>query len=198
VSLARLAPESARSFRRRWRKIRIWQARTRRHRGPRARGHRNARKAAADPQPNVAAAAMTTNVSPSGPVVESRRPPVGGRPELWAPELPAALPQVLATLQRLTRTGRATVRDPRMELLDRIREAGTPAMAEQLRGLLADRDPAVSARAAEIISQKTGTTVAPKTTFYVPDRLPTAQTLNALQGARARVTMKGLGTFTLN
>jgi cyclophilin family peptidyl-prolyl cis-trans isomerase len=154
---------------------------------------------AADKEPNVAVAAMTTGAdairglssSHAGLLLASAQKLKG------APELPDALPQVMATLHRLTRTGHATVRDARMELLERVREAGTPEVVEQLQSLIADRDPAVAARVAEIISQKTGTKVAPRTTRYVPEALPSAQTLNALRGATARITMRNLGTFTV-
>jgi cyclophilin family peptidyl-prolyl cis-trans isomerase len=115
-----------------------------------------------------------------------------------APELPAAIPQVMAALKRLTANGRATVRDPRMELLERIREKRDPSAVVELGSLLSDRDPAVAARAAEIINESgPSTPAAPKTTKYVPAPLPPAAEIAALRGARAVITMKGLGSFTI-
>jgi cyclophilin family peptidyl-prolyl cis-trans isomerase len=200
VSLARLAPESARPLLPALAADPIWQART--YAATAAKLLKDAptlSALAADKQPNVAAAAMTTGADAvralssdhAGLLLKAAQTLKG------APELPAAMPQVLAALQRLTKTGRATVRDPRMELLERIRDAGTPDNLNQLMGLLSDRDPAVAARAAEIISQKTGTAVAPKTTAYVPDPLPPAATIDALRGATARIVMKDLGEFTI-
>jgi len=154
---------------------------------------------ARDRQPNVVAAAMTSGAD----AVRALRfdhaglLEAAGRRLKDAPELPAAIPQVIDTLQRLTRTGRATVRDPRVQLLERIREAGDAAAAERLRNLLADRDPVIAGLAAEIISAKTGTTVAPATTAYIPEPLPSEEIVRALRGARATITMKDLGTFTI-
>jgi cyclophilin family peptidyl-prolyl cis-trans isomerase/HEAT repeat protein len=200
VALARLAPDQARPLLQAIAADPIWQARTYAATAAKLLNDTSTlTRLAADRQPNVAAAAMTTGADAvralssnhAGLLLAAAQKLKG------APELPGAMPQVLATLQRLTRTGRATVRDPRMELLERIRDSGTPAIVSQLTSLLADRDPAVAARAAEIISQKTGTTVAPKTTRYVVDPLPSAATINALRGAKARIAMKNLGTFTI-
>lgn len=201
VAIARLAPDAARPHVKALAADPVWQARTYAVTAARLlKDEATLAALAADKQPNVAAAAMTTGADAvralssdhAGLLVAAAQKLKG------APELPDAMPQVLATLQRLSRTGRATVRDPRVELLERIREAGTPAIVHQLRNLLADRDPKVAALAAEIISQKTMTTVAPKTTQYAGDPLPSEQTLRALRGAKAHITMKGLGRFTID
>ena len=200
VALARLAPEQARPLLPALAADPIWQARTYAATAAKLlKDTSTLAKLAADKQPNVAAAAMTTGADAVRALSSNHAGLLlmAAQKLKGAPELPDAMPQVLATLQRLTRTGHATVRDPRMELLERIRDSGTPAIVNQLTSLLADRDPAVAARAAEIISQKSGTTVAPKTTRYVVDPLPSAATINALRGARARIAMKNLGTFTI-
>lgn len=200
VALARLAPDQARPLLPALAADPIWQARTYAATAAKLlKDTSTLAKLAADKQPNVAAAAMTTGADAVRALSSNHAGLLlmAAQKLKGAPELPVAMPQVLATLQRLTRTGRATVRDPRMELLERIRDSGTPAIVNQLTSLLADRDPAVAARAAEIISQKTGTTVAPKTTRYVVDPLPSTATINALRGARARIAMKNLGTFTI-
>ena len=155
VALARLAPDSARPLLPALAADPIWQARTYAAAAAKLlKDTSTLATLAADKQPNVAAAAMTTGADAvralssdhAGLLLMAAQRLKG------APELPDAMPQVMATLQRLTRTGRATVRDPRMELLERVREAGTRETADQLNGLVADRDPAVAARAAEIIS----------------------------------------------
>jgi cyclophilin family peptidyl-prolyl cis-trans isomerase len=155
---------------------------------------------AADRQPNVAAAAMTTGSDAvralssdhAGLLLTAAQKLKG------APELADAMPQVVAALKRLSGTGRATVRDPKMELLERVRDAGTPETVNQLTSLLADRDPAVAARAAEIMNSKGGSSpVVPKTTRYVGAPLPSAAEIAALRGVTARIVMQGLGAFTI-
>ena len=200
VSLARLAPDNARAHLPALAAASVWQVRV--YAATAAKVLQDEPTLAAlarDRQPNVVAAAMTTGAdavralsSDHAGLLEA-----AGRRLKGAPELRAAVPQVLATLQRLTRTGRATMRDPRVQLLERIREAGDEAAAEQLRNLLGDRDPVVAALAAEIMSEKIGTAVTAATKEYVPEPLPSEDALRALRGARAQITMKDLGTFTI-
>ena len=200
VALARLAPDAARPHLPALAADPMWQARTYAATAARLlKDTATLSRLAADRQPNVASAAMTTGADAVRALSSNHAGLLlmAAQKLKGAPELPDAMPQVMATLQRLTRTGRATVRDPRMELLERVRDAGTPEIVNQLSNLLSDRDPAVAARAAEIISQKTGTTVAPKTTRYVVDPLPSAAAIDALRGATARITMKNLGAFTI-
>jgi cyclophilin family peptidyl-prolyl cis-trans isomerase len=200
VALARLAPDAARRHLPALAADPIWQART--YAANVARLLKDTAilaRLAADRQPNVAAAAITTGAEAVRALSSNHAGLLlmAAQKLKGAPELPDAIPQILSTLHRLTRTGHATVRDPRMELLERVREAGTPEAVSQLNGLLADRDPAVAARAAEIISQKTGIGVAPKTTRYLVDPLPSAAAIDALRGATARIMMKNLGAFTI-
>ncbi len=200
VSLARLAPDAARPYLPALAADPVWQARTYAATAAKLlKDEATLSALAKDPEPNVAAAAMTTGADAVRALSSNHAGllEAAGRRLKGTPELSAAVPQVLAALQRLTRTGRATVRDPRVQLLERLREAGDPATIEQLRSLLSDRDPAVAALAADVISTRTGTTVAPVTTEYVVDPLPSEEMLRALQGATALVTMKGLGTFTM-
>lgn len=200
VSLARLAPESARAHLPLLAADPVWQART--YAATAAKLLKDAPALATlakDPQPNVMAAAMTTGADAARALASDHAGLLEAAARLLkgTPELQAAVPQMLAALQRLTRTGRATVRDPRVQLLERLRESGAPAIVEPLRGLLADRDPLVAALAAEIVSQKTGIVVAATTKVYVGEPLPSEQTLRELRGATARVTMAGLGAFTI-
>jgi len=201
VALARLAPDSARPLLPALAADPVWQARTYAATAAKLlKDEATLAKLAADAQPNVAIAAMTTGADAvralssnhAGLLLAAAQKLKG------SPDLAAAMPQVMAALDRLTRTGRATVRDPRMELLERIREAGTSANIHTLQRLLTDRDPSVAARAADIISQKTMAPVTAKTTQYMPDPLPSAQTIAALRGAKAVITMKGLGAFTVD
>jgi cyclophilin family peptidyl-prolyl cis-trans isomerase/HEAT repeat protein len=200
VSLARLAPDSARPYVPAMAADPVWQARTYAATAAKLlKDEATREQLARDPDPNVVIAAMATGADAVRALSSNHAGLLEAAARLLkgTPELPAAVPQVLATLQRLTRTGHATVRDPRVQLLERLREAGDAATIEQLRTLLADRDPVVASLAADIISKKTGTTVAAKTAEYVPEPLPSDETLRGLRGATAVITMKDLGTITL-
>ncbi|MEO6222739.1 MAG: peptidylprolyl isomerase [Vicinamibacterales bacterium] len=208
VSLARLAPESARPLLPGLAADPVWQARTYAATAAKLlKDTSTLETLASDKQPNVAIVAMTTGADAvralssdhAGLLLAAAQKLKG------APELPGAIPEVWAAVERLTRTGRATVRDPRMELLERIGESlapparsANPSLIIGLGRLLSDRDPAVAARVAEIIN-RTGPSnpAVPKTTMYAGDPLPPANAIDALRGATAAVTMKGLGTFTI-
>lgn len=109
----------------------------------------------------------------------------------------ASIPPLLAALRRLTSEKRATSRDPRMEILERLAEIGDKRAAGALRGLVSDLDPAIAGRAAALLSTWTGTKVEARTTRYVHPPFPPAAFLRGLQGATAEITMKGLGQFTI-
>ncbi|HUR21370.1 MAG TPA: peptidylprolyl isomerase [Vicinamibacterales bacterium] len=201
VSLARLAPDSARPLLPAMAADSIWQARTYAATAAKVLKDTETLAAlAADKQPNVAAAAMTTSADAVRALSSDHAGLLlkAAQTLKSAPELPAAMPQVVAALKRLSGTGRATVRDPKMELLERVRDVGNPSAIVEIASLLADRDAAVAARAAEIINSKGPATPAvPKTTTYKPDPLPSAAAINALRGATARMVIKDVGTFTI-
>jgi cyclophilin family peptidyl-prolyl cis-trans isomerase len=152
-----------------------------------------------DANPSVRAAALTTvdhaiqalTADHSGLLVAAAAKLKG------APELKAAAPRIAATVLRLSRDGRVTVRDPRLRLIDLLGEAGDAAEIERLRPLLDDRDPQVAGLVASVLTQSTGKTVEAKTRRYVPEPIPSESALRSLAGARAVVTMKGLGAFTV-
>jgi cyclophilin family peptidyl-prolyl cis-trans isomerase/HEAT repeat protein len=114
-----------------------------------------------------------------------------------ASELPEAVPQLLAALRRITREQRATSRDPRLEILERLREAGDQQVASELHSLLSDLDPAIASRAAEIIVERTGVTMAPQTQRYIAAPLPPESFMRRLTGATARITITRIGMFTI-
>lgn len=111
-----------------------------------------------------------------------------------APARDSVVPAVLDALDRLTKEQRQTSRDPRMELLARVRELGTQADARRLTPMLKDVDPAVAIEAARLIAHLNGgeVQVAP-----VVEQRP----INPPSGTtRVRVTMSpatGGGTFDL-
>ena len=106
-------------------------------------------------------------------------------------------PALLNALLRITAEGRATSRDPRTRLLQRLREYGEPSMADQLEPLLADFDPVIAAQAAEILSEWTGRVISASNSRYEPLALPDESFVTALAGATALVSMEREGKFTL-
>jgi cyclophilin family peptidyl-prolyl cis-trans isomerase len=85
-----------------------------------------------------------------------------------------------------------------MAVLTRIGEVNDPSTNELLRDALADRDPAIAALAAEILTKRTASTVAPRTTQLPIPKIPPADYIRGLAGATARITMHGLGTITVD
>ena len=67
-----------------------------------------------------------------------------------------------------------------------------------LREALRDRDPAIAALAAKILTARTGSPVAPQTTVLPVPAIPPAEYIRGLAHATARITMRGLGTITID
>ena len=70
-----------------------------------------------------------------------------------APVRDSALPAILDALERITGEQRQTSRDPRMEMLARVREMGGRTEAARLRPLLVDVDGAIASEAASVMNQ---------------------------------------------
>lgn len=70
-----------------------------------------------------------------------------------APVRDSVLPGILAALERITREQRQTSRDPRLEMLTRVREMGSRADAARLRPLLVDVDEAIASETASVMNQ---------------------------------------------
>lgn len=71
----------------------------------------------------------------------------------------AAVPALLAVLDRLTAERRENSRDERIAILARLDELGAPETALHLGANLSDYDSTVAMKAAELVSKWTGTTV---------------------------------------
>ena len=69
-----------------------------------------------------------------------------------APVVDSVRPAVVEALLRLSRERRQTSRDPRLELLARLREVGTSRDGERLRPLLSDVDAEVAREAASVMN----------------------------------------------
>jgi len=154
---------------------------------------------ARDVNPNVALIAISTNDEALRALLSSHAGLVAAGANFFKGNaaLRTVTPQLLASLFRLTALKRATVRDPRMALLQRIDESHDSATIAKLEPLRSDIDPAVASAAARIISAHSATPRAPVTTRYTPPPFPTAATLTSLRGAKARITMKQLGAIEL-
>jgi cyclophilin family peptidyl-prolyl cis-trans isomerase len=152
-----------------------------------------------DSNPNVAATALTT-VEDAIRALRSDHAGLilAGADRLKkAPDLAQRLPQLVRTFNRLTADGSMTMRDPRIAVLTRISEIPDSSSNGLLRDALADRDPAIAALAAVILTARTGNTVTPQTTRLPIPPIPPAGYIRALTGATARITMKGLGVITV-
>jgi cyclophilin family peptidyl-prolyl cis-trans isomerase len=101
-----------------------------------------------------------------------------------------ALPALLAAFTRITAERRDTSRDPRIAILDRVREFGAKTQAAALRSCLADFDPMVAGHCAATLQAWTGT---PHTATPAAPASP----LLAPAARRARIAMRGKGAFDL-
>lgn len=204
VALAKAAPDSARLRARALARSPEWQVRAWAATAARLLADSTTLAALArDTQPNVAEAAITTADDAIRALAQRRSPEHAGlllaaaTRLKGAPELPTAVPALLDALERLSAERQATLRDPRIAIVERLREARDAAVAPRLRPLLADIDPAVAALAATVIGEATGTAVAPTTRRYEPEPFPDVATLRALAGSTARIHLRDLGVVTV-
>lgn len=109
---------------------------------------------------------------------------------------PKATTPLLTALGRISKEHKDTSRDPRMAILNRLQAYGDKSQAVNIEGYLKDFDPAIAAKAAEILTAWTGQ---PRTASPQPNTPPgvTTAMVNALRGRILRVHMTGLGTFDI-
>ena len=112
-------------------------------------------------------------------------------------DLRSQLPR-LASAFLLAGDGSMTMRDPRMAMLKLIGTVPDTSTNALLRDALYDRDPAIAAEAARILTARTGTAVAAGTTALPIPPIPPASYIRGLAGASARIRMRGMGTMTVN
>ncbi len=110
--------------------------------------------------------------------------------------VPKATAPLLTALGRITKEHKDTSRDPRMAILNRLQAYGDTSQAANLEGYLKDFDPAVAAKAAEILTAWTGK---PRTASPQPLTAPgvAMAAVNALRGKALRVHMAGRGFFDI-
>jgi cyclophilin family peptidyl-prolyl cis-trans isomerase len=110
---------------------------------------------------------------------------------------PKNVTPLLDALRRISAVHRATSRDPRHALMERLREFGGAALGKDLDWLLSDFDPAIAEFAAQIISEKTGQKVSAKVKRFVTAPVPPQPFIDGLKGAKAVFRMQEAGSFTL-
>lgn len=113
-----------------------------------------------------------------------------------SPNRDKAAHALIAAFKRITAEGRDTSRDPRVAILVRLRELGGREHAPALQSCLTDFDPAVAAECAATLQAWTGARQLP-TPKRAASRTRAASSAAAFDATRARVTMKGGGTFDL-
>ncbi len=200
VALARVAPARARAVLPRLAAARSWQARVYAAQVARVvQDSATLRQLATDGEPNVAIAAMHTTA-------HALRALEGTHAGLalaaasflkGSPALAASLMPLRASFMRFTAMDRVTLRDPRIALLERIGEIADGTTTPWLYDRLRDRDPAVAALAARLLTSRTGAPVAPVTTRYVPAPFPAAAEFTGLDGATATMRLRGIGTVEI-
>lgn len=110
------------------------------------------------------------------------------------PEVREAL---FGAFSRFTAGGRETDRDPRMAILTRLGELGSPGDSSRLGPMLEDYDPAVATAAAELLSRWTGQDETPNPRPFGPERAPSAEELERLDGAHVELRMATGGTIRI-
>ncbi|MES2525304.1 MAG: HEAT repeat domain-containing protein, partial [Gemmatimonadota bacterium] len=208
VSLAKQAPDSARARVVRLARSPVWQARTYAVAAARVLGDSaTLATLARDREPNVAIAAMRNQDdamralgSNHAGLIMAGVDQLAGNP-VRTTALPApVIDAMLTTLDRLSATGRVTVRDPREKILTALaKQTDSTRIIPRLRARLSDPDPVVAAAAAAIISAFRGPSgaVSPATRKYTPPPLPSQAFVRALRGATAELRVRGIGTVTM-
>jgi cyclophilin family peptidyl-prolyl cis-trans isomerase/HEAT repeat protein len=108
-----------------------------------------------------------------------------------SPNAPKVVPALLQAFARITAEGRDTSRDPRLAILERLRELGGKSNALGLQPCVADFDPVVAQRCADILQAWTGVAhpLRPPKKAAAAVIVPTAR--------RARIDMRRGGPFEI-
>jgi peptidyl-prolyl cis-trans isomerase B (cyclophilin B) len=110
------------------------------------------------------------------------------------PDAASAATALLVALDRISGERALTSRDPRIAILVRLRETGTPALAARLMPYLEDFDPAVADSAAALLSSWTGQQWRSRARPLPVDPV-TLEEVQALRGKRLVFSMSGGGQF---
>ena len=105
----------------------------------------------------------------------------------------ATVTPLLDALHRLTATGMETTRDPRVAILNRLGEVGSPETAPALEPYLSDFDPVVAERTAELLTAWTGETAQATPSSPTPTPLPSPSEVDRLSESTVVLEMEGSG-----
>lgn len=154
-------------------------------------------KLAGDREPNVAAAAITTDAEAIAALSRDHAGALlAAATQLAKAKPPAAVTPLHVAFERISRTHGVTWRDPRVAILKALAPTDS-ASRVWMRRWLTDADPGVAQAAAEQLSSG-GTRVAPGTTRYAPAAFPSAASLRALEGATATIRFRGVGDVVMH
>jgi len=109
---------------------------------------------------------------------------------------PKATTPLLTALGRITKEHKDTSRDPRLAILNRLQSYGDASQAIHLEGYLRDFDPAMAAKAAEILTAWTGQPRTATPQLLTPPGV-TMAAVSALRGKALRFHMTGRGIFDI-
>ena len=112
-----------------------------------------------------------------------------------SPNATTAAPALLSAFQRITAEKRDTSRDPRVALLVRLRELGSPAQAAALRSCLTDWDPVVAAECATTARALKAPTSAPAPSSTPRTAEPSTSAHVPASPSQARLTMRNGGVI---
>ncbi len=113
------------------------------------------------------------------------------------PDKPGAVSALLSSLARLTLERRDTSRDPRVAILQRLRELGSRESAAAIQPYLEDFDPRVASLTAEVLTAWTGKQHQALTKVWDPGPPPQLKEIEDLGSATARVTLHTGSSFEL-
>lgn len=209
VSLARTQPDEARKALPRFAEHATWQVRMYAARAAGALGAIDTLTALMrDPADNVREAALTALIEQKRPEAVPAAIDSLARTDYQLvltavraledkTHAPQATAPLVTALGRITRENKDTSRDPRMAILSRLQAYGDASQATNLEGYVRDFDPAVAAKAAEIVAAWTGT---PRTPAPQPLTGPgvTMAAVSALRGKALRFHMAGRGSFDIS
>lgn len=114
-----------------------------------------------------------------------------------APEREAAARALVAAFARLSVAGGDTSRDPRLALLDRLKELGSVETGAALAPALRDVDPVVAGRAAAVIAALSGRAAVAAPSARPSPPVPSPAEIDRLSKSVLRVTMQGGGSFDI-
>ena len=200
VSMAKVAPERAPVILHRLANTSTWQARV--YAAEAAKLLKDSvtlRTLVLDAEPNVVIAAMSTPEQALRALSSNHAGLVlagAGRLKGYA-GLKSALPQLRAAFDRFTAMQRATMRDPRVALLERIAEVADGSTVMWMRERLRDVDPVIAGNAARVLSTLVSEPVKAITQEYLPPAFPSVDQLSGLEGATATMRLRGIGEVEL-